>query len=250
MRGDVLALSDPATPDTDGDLLGDAYELSVGSSAFTGDSDGDGLSDGRERSWGSDPNSVDTDGDGLRDAEDAVDGFTPVVVDERIDADTWEREFRDGVLLGDVVEVDSVPQLLGSIVGGASGGIPVVGWLAGGIADARDVAANAIRGDWASASASGAGIVPYVGDTAKISKQFLKSVHRQYPDKVNAAVRALAGQDRIPVSVRVRLLGVTNQAGVDQLRQTGLSDDVIVKLVKRGADLAGLVQALEKAAAH
>jgi hypothetical protein len=245
----VSSLSDPATPDTDGDLLDDAYELSAGSSAFTGDSDGDGLSDGRERSWGSDPNSVDTDGDGLRDGDDVVDGLSPVVVDERIDADTWEREFRDGVLLGDVVEVDSVPQLLGSIVGGASSSVPVVGWLTGGIADGRDVAANAIRGDWTSAGVSGAGIVPYVGDTAKTSKQLLKFAAK-YPHKVSSAIKALAGLESIPVSVRVSLLRVTNQADLDKLRQTGLSDEVVVKLAKRGAVLAGLAQSLDKAAAH
>jgi hypothetical protein len=68
----VSALSDPATADTDGDMLGDAYELSAGSGAFSGDSDHDGLSDARERGWGSDPNSVDTDGDGFRDGEDVV----------------------------------------------------------------------------------------------------------------------------------------------------------------------------------
>jgi hypothetical protein len=241
------ALSDPARADTDGDLLVDAYEISAGSSAFVGDTDGDGLSDGRERGWGSDPNAADTDGDGFPDVEDVIDGFTPVTPEERISPDAWASELRQGVLEGDIAEeVDSVPQLLGSLVGGASSSVPGVGWVTGSLADARDVVANGIRGDWVSAGAAGVGFLPYIGDTAKASKQILTFAAR-YPDKVNALVKALAGQERIPVDIRVKLLGVTNETELDRLRQSGLSDDVIIMLAKRGALLAGLVATLSKA---
>jgi hypothetical protein len=58
--------------DTDGDTLGDAYELSLSlTDPFNADTDGDGLSDGLERSpsYGTDPLCADTDRDGVYDGE-------------------------------------------------------------------------------------------------------------------------------------------------------------------------------------
>ncbi|UCC92922.1 MAG: PKD domain-containing protein [Thermoplasmata archaeon] len=53
--------------DTDGDGLGDDYELTIGSLPWKYDSDGDGLSDMAEHLWNSNPRKKDTDGDGLND---------------------------------------------------------------------------------------------------------------------------------------------------------------------------------------
>ncbi|MFX1484824.1 MAG: hypothetical protein ACFFCP_16725, partial [Promethearchaeota archaeon] len=54
--------------DTDGDLLGDAVELTFGSSPVNPDSDAEGLSDLNEFIYNSNPNSADSDGDGADDA--------------------------------------------------------------------------------------------------------------------------------------------------------------------------------------
>jgi len=59
--------SSPYMWDTDGDGLGDQYELEVGTDPREHDSDHDGLSDKLELQWDYDPHSVDTDGDGLSD---------------------------------------------------------------------------------------------------------------------------------------------------------------------------------------
>jgi len=53
--------------DTDGDGLGDPYELRIGTNPREYDTDFDGLSDKLEHEWGYDPHSTDTDGDGLSD---------------------------------------------------------------------------------------------------------------------------------------------------------------------------------------
>jgi hypothetical protein len=240
------ALSNPTVPDSEGDGLSDAHELSDGSSAFASDSDDDGLSDSDEREWGSDPNAVDTDGDGIRDGDDAADGLTPVVIDDPVDDATWEDEFKQGLVFGDIEEIDSLPQLLGSMTGGASSSVPGIGWITGTAADIRDVMANSIDGDWTSAVASGAGVLPYVGDSAKLSKQLTTFIAKN-PDKVRSVVKTLAAQERLPVSVRVQLLRVTDGRHVDQLHKSGLSDDDIVRLAKRGTRLAVLVKLLDEA---
>ncbi|MCL5994843.1 MAG: hypothetical protein M1546_02165, partial [Chloroflexi bacterium] len=58
-----------ATPDADGDNLGDNYELQNDTDPCNPDGDGDGIKDGRELELGTDPNLADTDGDGLHDGQ-------------------------------------------------------------------------------------------------------------------------------------------------------------------------------------
>ncbi|MCK5251390.1 MAG: NHL repeat-containing protein, partial [Thermoplasmata archaeon] len=53
--------------DTDGDGLGDSYELEIGTMPWRYDSDRDGLDDKTEHLWGTDPMVRDSDGDGLND---------------------------------------------------------------------------------------------------------------------------------------------------------------------------------------
>ncbi len=59
--------SNPWMWDTDGDLLGDAYEVELGTDPAKADSDGDGLDDRYEHIHGTNATSPDTDGDGLTD---------------------------------------------------------------------------------------------------------------------------------------------------------------------------------------
>ncbi|MHA2425797.1 MAG: hypothetical protein ACXAEF_13485, partial [Candidatus Thorarchaeota archaeon] len=54
--------------DTDSDFLGDATEITFGSSPVNNDTDGEGLSDLNEFIYNSNPNSADSDGDGADDA--------------------------------------------------------------------------------------------------------------------------------------------------------------------------------------
>lgn len=68
---ELLIGCNPNDDDTDGDGLGDRFELVVyGTSPTNPDTDGDGMSDGREVELGCDPLDPDTDGDGLDDGHD------------------------------------------------------------------------------------------------------------------------------------------------------------------------------------
>ena len=239
------AVSDPGRADTDGDELEDAVELSDGSSPFAADSDDDGLSDSDERDWGSDANVADTDGDGAQDGTDVEGASTPVTADETADDEGWSREYAEGVVFGDFKEIDSVPQLLGSVSGGASSSVPVIGLFSGTGADLRDVAANIVHRDWGSAGASGAGLLPYAGDATRTTKLVTQFVEK-HPDSVVRLVELLAAWERIPLSLRVRLLGVADPSAVDGLRVHELSDQAIVELARRGTRLASLVHVLDR----
>lgn len=61
--------SDPWKWDTDGDGLGDPFELTIGTDPRVADTDGDGLNDKEEHVLGLDPHVEDSDGDSIRDFE-------------------------------------------------------------------------------------------------------------------------------------------------------------------------------------
>ena len=70
--------TDPSRGDTDGDGLGDGYEVTVSrTNPLNADTDGDGLSDGMEIALGTNPCSRDTDGDGLDDRWEHENGLDP-----------------------------------------------------------------------------------------------------------------------------------------------------------------------------
>ena len=75
---ETAAGTDPDNPDTDGDGMGDGYEVNtVGTDPTNADTDGDGLSDMIEHNFtGTDPLSNDTDGDGLNDSAELEVYFT------------------------------------------------------------------------------------------------------------------------------------------------------------------------------
>lgn len=73
----------PLKPDTDGDLLTDAFEWKVGTDSTEADDinedlDGDGLTLFEEQKYGTSPFSVDTDGDGHSDYEEINHGSNPL----------------------------------------------------------------------------------------------------------------------------------------------------------------------------
>ncbi|MGE3799612.1 MAG: OmpA family protein [Candidatus Kapaibacterium sp.] len=83
MAGFVYAFGEGGETDTDGDLLTDKYEQSIGTDPNNPDTDGDGLTDGAEvNSHRTDPLKRDTDGDSLTDgAEVNTHGTNPLEKD-------------------------------------------------------------------------------------------------------------------------------------------------------------------------
>jgi hypothetical protein len=82
--GDATEVSlgtDPNNPDTDGDGLTDGDELTRGTNPLTADSDHDGLTDSAELTLGTNPLSADTDGDGLSDGAEVARGTNPLIAD-------------------------------------------------------------------------------------------------------------------------------------------------------------------------
>ena len=245
-RQTYAAVSNPSRSDSDYDGLSDAVELSDGSDVFARDSDGDGLLDGAERAWGSDPNANDTDGDGFLDVNDVIGGLSPVVADEVEDEGFWYDEYAEGLKYGDIRSIDSVPQLLGSLSGSASSAIPVIGWVPGTAADLRDVVANSLQGNWTSAGMSGAGLVPYVGDVARSTSRVAQFV-AENPKLAQKLVTALATWEKVPDSVRERLMRVADKETYDKLREQRLSAAAVSRLAARDVSLALLADTLHRA---
>ncbi len=99
--------SDPSSVyDSDGDGLGDGYEIANGYDPRLPDSDYDGLNDKYELRIGTNPLLQDTDGDGLNDRIEAVDGWTTLVNGTQ-PLRVWSDPFRadsDGDGLDDLQE--------------------------------------------------------------------------------------------------------------------------------------------------
>jgi hypothetical protein len=81
--GPPISGTDPNNPDTDGDLLGDGFELLYGfdpliaNVVILDDTDGDGLTDFDESRQMTNPNNADTDGDGVSDNDEVNQGSNP-----------------------------------------------------------------------------------------------------------------------------------------------------------------------------
>ena len=149
--------SDPTMPDTDSDNVDDYLESLLGTNPNSKDTDSDGLSDGKEVQLWFDPLNPTPDGDSFNDYEEYINGTDPFSYD--LTGFEWDSRFIKGLVLGDFIECNDIPTLLGQITGGF---IP-------GYADIRDVIANARKGEWDYAVISGIGLVPLAGDAAKIA---------------------------------------------------------------------------------
>jgi hypothetical protein len=112
----------PAGPDSDGDGLPDAWELSYWpnlNQGAAGDPDADGLTNAQEHAAGTNPTVADTDGDGMSDGFEVNHGLDPLLQDQDGNgtpdgADDWDGD-------GTPNATDSTPGLPGS-GGGSSGG--------------------------------------------------------------------------------------------------------------------------------
>ncbi|MEJ5866968.1 VWA domain-containing protein [Pseudokineococcus sp. 5B2Z-1] len=239
--------SDPTIADTDGDGLPDPAELDSGSDAWLADADGDGLGDSAELNQQTDPWSADTDGDGFDDAEEVAtvdQGFSPIVVDEKVSKWRYVGDFTIGATAGDAYQKDSLAWLAGNLASGGLSFIPVVGWVVGGIADLRDVVANAIRGDWVGAGFSGAGVIPYAGDAASIIGKTGKFVSRNI-DKVDEVASTVARATDLPSAVRTSAVHeAIRRADVDVavFTRAGFSDADVLALASARVDWKALAR--------
>ncbi len=107
--------TDPADPDSDGDLMLDGWEveneLDPNVNDAGGDLDGDGLSNGDEYGLGTKANDPDTDDDGMEDGWEVVNGFDPTdPADATVDTDG------DGLLNVEEAAFGSDPRNEGSPV--------------------------------------------------------------------------------------------------------------------------------------
>ena len=105
---ELVALTNPSDPDTDGDTLNDGWEIQYASIGFNPlivetqlsllpgtDTDSDGLSNAEEADAGTNPAVADTDGDTLSDSDELGFGTDPTKADTDGDGmgDAWERNY-------------------------------------------------------------------------------------------------------------------------------------------------------------
>lgn len=241
--------SNPLLPDTDGDGLGDADEADLSLDPLDRDSDDDELEDGPELEVvGSAPDMADTDGDGFDDGyEDAnreSQGLDPLWVDVKVSKWSYAADFAIGSVAGDAWRKDSFAWLAGNLASSGSSSIPVVGWIVGPIADARDAIASAIRGDWVGSGFSAVGAVPYAGDAVAIPGKAAKFVARN-PELAAAVAAAIVAINKVPEKVKVEA-SKKIWRGWDDLRDAGASERSLLQLGKGRTNLDDLVAGLNR----
>lgn len=190
-----VGISDPTAADTDGDGLDDPSEYLSDTSVWAADTDADGLTDFTEYEFGSDPTQNNVDGDSFGDAEEHSRDLNPMEYDltgwESAGAAVagftfgdWEWGARTIARQNDQ-QMQSFPYLAGQL----ASGVAVIG-------DIRDFIAGVGSGNWTGAALSGAGLIPFVGDGAKIGIDVAKFAGRGE----NAAKAAYRYIYQLPVS--------------------------------------------------
>lgn len=229
--------SNPELVDTDDDGLTDSEEADDGSNPQLFDSDSDDLSDYQEvRIVGSNPVQADTDDDGVNDGYEEenreAQGLDPLFEDTETSALDYASDFARGALAGEASPGDSVAWLAGNLVTSGSSLIPGIGWVVGGIADARDAVASAIRADWVGAGFSLAGMVPYAGDASTIPRKVSAFVVR-HPELSPAAGALVVGLDKVPDLIKV---DASKQLWTewDTLRNAGANNEALLRLQDSG----------------
>jgi hypothetical protein len=220
---EVASGTDPRSEDTDSDGLGDLDEIERGFNPRLPDSDGDGLGDLAEIERQTDPLNPDTDGDGKRDGDDG----DPRSYDAGLDA------VGAGAVCGDSTwwrcpdDDDPVRASLEYFTGQVLSGLIAVG-------DVRDLVAAVLRGKWGDAAWSAAGVVPVVGDAAKIGKK-IRDLIKRFPGR-RAELLQL-----IPKILPERFQRVAFDAATDggwtALRNAGASERTVMNLAEEGNDL-------------
>lgn len=162
-----VGLSDPTKKDTDGDGLDDPSEVLGVTSAWSSDTDGDGLGDLAEYDFDADPTQWNVDGDNYNDAQEYAKGLHP----REYDLTGWEATgaFMAGFTFGEWEwgarnvgrQNDAQMQSFQYIGGQMVSGVLVFG-------DVRDAVSQLADGNWSGAGLSAIGLVPFVGDGAKV----------------------------------------------------------------------------------
>ncbi|MGV8973603.1 MAG: VWA domain-containing protein [Rhodoglobus sp.] len=245
--------SDPAAADTDTDGLVDPAELDLTTSAMDNDTDGDGLTDGVEvDTLGTSPVLADTDADTFSDAYEDThrtdQGLDPLFVDVKVSAWTYAGDFAKGFLAGDLWREDSLAWLAGNLGSGGLSFIPVYGWIAGGIADLRDVIGSAIHADWVGSGLSALGIIPYAGDAVAIPGKAVRFVARNL-DKSDEVLTFVARLDDVPTSVKVGAAQQILKNQWDVLKEAGFTDDALIAIMKGRGNLDQVAKTLGRATA-
>lgn len=241
--------SDPTLPDTDSDDLEDGDEADLDLDPFDVDSDDDDIDDGREVNVvGSAPSVPDTDGDGFDDGyEDAnmeSQGLDPLLVDAKVGKMDYATDFAIGAVAGDAWQKDSLAWLAGNLTSTGSSSIPVIGWIVGPLADARDAIASVIRMDWVGAGFSAVSVVPYAGDAIAIPGKAAKFVARN-PELAAAVAAAIVAISKVPDKIKVEAAKKIFKSW-DELRGAGASEKALLQLSKGRLDLDALADATKR----
>jgi thrombospondin type 3 repeat protein len=241
--------TNPNNPDTDGDGLSDFDEQRLGGDPRSNDGDGDGLTDTEEAEFGTDPSKRDSDGDGLSDGEELDRDTDPTNGDTDGDGDndgqdddplTYDGSFGDalaGALCGSATalwcpgENDPSRATPEYVFGEIITGIFAVG-------DVRDAIGALLNGDLAEAGLSVLGIVPVAGDAIKVGRK-VRDVINKFPGQRKELLGLLF--DLFPDgALRREALDAATDGGYSALRNSGLSDDAVEQLARKGNDLRRL----------
>lgn len=244
-----VGYSDPVQRDTDADGLGDADEADLSLDPLDRDSDDDEIEDGHEVNVvGSAPGMADTDGDGFEDGyeNDNMDsqGLDPLLVDVKVSKMSYATDFAIGSVAGDAWRKDSFAWLAGNLASSGSSSVPVVGWIVGPLADARDATASAIRGDWVGSGFSAVGVVPYAGDAVAIPGKAGKFVARN-PELAVEVAAAIVAINKVPEKIKVEA-SRRIWKNWDDLRGVGASEKALLQLQKGKTDLDALGDAIKR----
>lgn len=256
--GDIFR-TEPNSADSDHDGLNDSGEADAGTNPLRGDTDSDGLDDRVEiESVGTDPLNRDTDDDGFNDREEddlrIEQGLDPLVKDTRVSRRSYATDFAIGSVAGDVWRKDSFAWFVGNLASSGSSSIPLIGWVVGPLADARDLVASVIRGDWVSSGFSAASLVPYIGDAAAVPGKVGAFLARN-PELATKAAFAVMTIEKLPTKIKVRTskqiwsrwgdlrTGGAGEKGLLRLQQGRLDLDRLGEAVKRSNHVPARVPA-------
>lgn len=251
-RGETVyaGFSNPLVADSDEDGLGDAQEADESLDPFDRDSDDDEIEDGPEvEVVGTSPAMADTDGDGFNDGYEEAhhkdQGLDPQRVDVKVSKLSYATDFAIGSVAGDAWQKDSFAWLAGNLASSGSSSIPVIGWIVGPLADARDSIASAIRGDWVSSGFSAVGAIPYAGDAVEIPGKAVQFVARN-PELAAAVAAAIVAINKIPEKTKIGAAqGIWK--GWDDLRSAGFSEKALLQLSQGATNLDNLADAMKRA---
>lgn len=240
----------PTVADSDDDGLTDAAEADESLDPFKPDTDEDGLPDLIELDLiGTAGNAADTDGDGLSDMIEVLDadgrGLNPRHPDVRTDPNELALEAAQGFFAGEAAPGSTVAWLSGNLLSGGASLIPGVGWIVGGVADARDFIASSIRADWVSAGFSITGMIPVTGDAVAVPLKITRFLVK-HPKLVNEVCIMVARLDWLEEGSRAQIVASAAPEAWDKLRDSA-SAKTLLGLLNGGMKLQDLAEAMAKA---